>query len=233
MREELAHRAFVTCAARHVERVRHHLAVASGGTGHARAVRGVSRAAGGGGTRPEAPVGAEERADAVDLSQAGGAEEIRLDTGPHEGARAVVGPDHHRPGQRGVGGVSVDQVRISPVAEQERDEPGAMRVDRGGQRGAALLIARVGERRVPGEQAVHGGLLPGPDRGEEFGDAVGLCGSASTVELGAQHPPAREAVLARHRVLGVGQAGARVGTPLFREPVLGEFLQVLEAGTIG
>ena len=131
-----------------------------------------------------------------------------------------------------MGGVSVDQVRISPVAEQERDEPGAMRVDRGARRGAALLVARVGERRVPGEHAVHGGVLPGPDRGEELGDAVGRSRSASPVELGAQRPPAREAVLACHRELGIGQAGAWVGTPQFREPVLGELLQVLEAGTI-
>jgi hypothetical protein len=132
-----------------------------------------------------------------------------------------------------VGGVGVDQVRIPAAAEQERDERGAVRIHRGGQRGAALLVARVGEGGMGGEQAVHGGLLAGADRGEEPDHRVGLGRGETAIHLGAQRAPAREAVLARDRELGLGEPSGAIRAVQLLEPVLGELLQVLEAGTIG
>ena len=132
-----------------------------------------------------------------------------------------------------MGGVGVDQVRIPAAAEQERDERSAVRVHRGGQRGAALLVTRVGERRMGSEQAIHGCRLAGADRGEEPDHRVRLRSRVAAIHLGAERAPAREAVLARDRELGLGEPGGAIRPAQLLEPVLGELLEVLEAGTIG
>ena len=84
-----------------------------------------------------------------------------------------------------------------------------------------------------GEQAIHGGLLAGADRGEEPDHRVGLGNREAAIHLGAQRAPAREAVLARDRELSLGEAGGVIRATHLLEPVLGELLEVLEAGTIG
>jgi hypothetical protein len=116
------------------------------------------------------------------------------------------------------------------MSEQARDHAGAVRLGRGEQGRAAVGVARVGERGIRREQALDGSLLPALDRGEELGDPLG---ARRRVEVGAKRAPAREAVLPRHRELGVGQARTRVRAAQPDEPVLGELLQILEAGTIG
>jgi hypothetical protein len=50
--------------------------------------------------------------------------------------------------------------------------------------------------------------------------------------VGAQRPPAREAVVPRDHALGVGQPCARISAAKILKRVLGELLQVLEIGAI-
>lgn len=130
-------------------------------------------------------------------------------------------------------GVGVDAARVRAAAQQHRDQPCAVGIDGGQQRRLTLGVARVGERGLGVEQPAHGGLVTACDRAEELAHPVGRRGPRRAVEPGPEGAPAREALLPRDRELGVGQARARVRAAQRLEPVLGELLQILEAGTIG
>ncbi len=132
-----------------------------------------------------------------------------------------------------MGGVGVDEVRIRAVAQQQRDESRTVRVDRGRQRGATLLVARIGQRALGPEEAFDRRRVAGPDGGVEARDAVRLRSREPAGHLGAQRAPARGVVLARDLTLGVGEARRGVGPAHLLETVLGELPEELEAGTIG
>jgi hypothetical protein len=132
-----------------------------------------------------------------------------------------------------VRGVRVDAARVGAASQQQGDHPRTVRLRRGQQGRAAVGVARVHERGIGGEQIGHRGFLAALDRREQRGHTPGPLGASRRVEVSAERAPAREAVLPRDRELGVGQTGARVRPAQFLEPILGELLEVLEAGTIG
>jgi len=132
-----------------------------------------------------------------------------------------------------VGGLPVDAARIGAAVQQQGDQPGLVVVDRREERRAAFGVARVRQRGVGVEHAGHLRLVAALDRGEELVRPRGPRGEPAAVEMRAQGPPARKAVLARDRQLSVGKAGARLRQTQLAQTVLGELLQVLEVGAIG
>src|SRR5262249_50073030 len=98
---------------------------------------------------------------------------------------------------------------------------------------APLDVARVGQRAIPGEQPFGLGRLAALDRREQLLHAGGALGERPTIQVSPQRAPAREAVLARDRALGLGHGGRRPPAAQLYEAVLGQLLQELQVGTIG
>ena len=132
-----------------------------------------------------------------------------------------------------MGGMGVDRVGIGAAAKQDRDQRRPVRIHGGQQRGAALLVASVGQRRVLGEQALGLVAIACTNRVEEPGRPVRKRRGEPALHLRAQRAPAGEAVLARDQPLGVDQAGGGIGAAELVQAVLGELLEEREVGTIG
>ena len=80
--------------------------------------------------------------------------------------------------------VRVDAPGIRAAGQQQRDQAGAVCIDGGQQRRAALGIASIGERGIGVEQASDGGPLTALDRLEQLGEAFGRDGRPRLREPG-------------------------------------------------